>query len=95
MKVYLRENYSWHNVQVVAEESSWNPEFIFEMPTDKVMKLLEIQVKYEEMQQQLKPLFEKATETKKENDAVKKVAEDYKKEMEAIEAAKNQDEILP
>lgn len=67
MKVTLVRDYRWDAVKLVAENKEFTPEFVFEMDTDKVFKILKLQVELEALRQELVPLFKAAEELAKVN----------------------------
>lgn len=77
MKVTLRNNYSWHQVVVDAQEAKgYNEEFVIELPYKDVLEILRVQVEMEQLQQRLTPLFEAANERARAKNEAKKEAEE-------------------
>lgn len=75
VKVSLRRKYAYDMVEVVAEEQSYNPESVIEMPIKEVLEILEVQTRYEELQQKVKPIWEEAQkveQTRREQEQAEK-----------------------
>lgn len=75
MKVSVRETYVWKNVELVPSPGH-DPEFVIELEQPDVMAILDVQTKFEALQQRLRPLYEAAFEAKKQKEEEKKAAEE-------------------
>lgn len=83
MKVTLRNSYNWQTVVVDPTEQSYNPEFVVELDTKKVLEIIKFQIEMEALQQELKPLYQAAEERAKIKAEELKAA----KEAEELEQA--------